>query len=199
MKEVSTVFDVPYSTVQRTIKNELPKDSPSARGRQRKTTTAQDEQLVAEALAKPQRILRELHVNVASNISRRTVKRRLKEHNIAKRVMVQRPFLTAQNMKARLEWAEFHRHWTLEDWKNVIWSDECSVERGSGKRRKWVFRRPGDKWRQDLIDGRKKGKDYRVMIWAAFSGHLRSPAVILQRDPEAPRGGCTSRGYLKLL
>jgi hypothetical protein len=31
---------------------------------------------------------------------------------------------------ARLAFAIDHAHWTLDDWKNVIWSDETSVVLG---------------------------------------------------------------------
>jgi transposase len=198
LKAVASIFDVPYSTVRDTIHREG-KATPSQRGKTRRTTAAIDKLIETEALAKPQRTIRELLNATAATISRSTVNRRLREKKIIKRVMVQRPFFTSQVMKQRLEWAEFHRNWILEDWQNVIWSDECSVERGSGKQRKWIFYRPSDKWRQDLIDGRKKGKNHRVIIWAALSGHTQSSVVILAHDPEAARGGCTSRGYLKLI
>jgi transposase len=37
------------------------------------------------------------------------------------------------------------------------------------------------------------------MIWAAFSGHARSSAIIVPRDPISARNGCTSRGYLDII
>ena len=81
----------------------------------------------------------------------------------------------------------------------MVWSDECYVERGSGRRKTWVFRKPGDRYRPDLIQGVKKGKDIRVMIWAAFSGHLQSRAVVLQRDPSSTRNRVTANVYLEML
>ena len=35
--------------------------------------------------------------------------------------------LTQDMQAARLQFALDHQHWTLEDWKNVIWSDETSI------------------------------------------------------------------------
>jgi hypothetical protein len=29
-----------------------------------------------------------------------------------------------RNAKRRLEWCKAHRHWTLEQWKHVLWSDD---------------------------------------------------------------------------
>ncbi len=34
------------------------------------------------------------------------------------------PRLSAKNRKRRLQFAQAHQNWTIEDWKNVAWSDE---------------------------------------------------------------------------
>ncbi|KAG8566174.1 hypothetical protein GDO81_013129 [Engystomops pustulosus] len=34
------------------------------------------------------------------------------------------PLLSAKNRKLRLQFSQAHRNWTVEDWKNVAWSDE---------------------------------------------------------------------------
>ncbi len=34
------------------------------------------------------------------------------------------PLLSAKNRKRRLQFAQAHQNWTIEDWKNVAWSDE---------------------------------------------------------------------------
>ena len=36
--------------------------------------------------------------------------------------------LTAGYKKARLDFAETHKYWILNDWKRVIWSDETKVD-----------------------------------------------------------------------
>ncbi|KAJ1041381.1 hypothetical protein NDA11_007807 [Ustilago hordei] len=36
-----------------------------------------------------------------------------------------KPLLTDKHRKARRVFAKEYRHWTVEQWKNVIWSDEC--------------------------------------------------------------------------
>jgi hypothetical protein len=38
-----------------------------------------------------------------------------------------KPGLKAAMKEARLAFALKYEHWTLEDWKNVIWSDETSI------------------------------------------------------------------------
>ncbi len=37
------------------------------------------------------------------------------------------PLLSAKNRKRRLQFAQAHQNWTIEDWKNVAWSDESRL------------------------------------------------------------------------
>ncbi len=34
------------------------------------------------------------------------------------------PLLSAKNRKRRIQFTQAHQNWTIEDWKNIIWSDE---------------------------------------------------------------------------
>ena len=83
-----------------------------------------------------------------------------------------RPFLTrevaALRSALRLVWAKEHLEWTQEQWDKVIFSDECSVERGTKERRVWVWHIPSQKWDKEMIEPYKKGKDISIMIWAAI-------------------------------
>jgi len=82
----------------------------------------------------------------------------------------------------------------------VIWSDECSAERGKGKKQQWIFRTPRQKWDKEMIQPVKKGKDISVMVWAAFSGALgRSDLIVMERDTKAAKGGYSAESYLKVL
>jgi hypothetical protein len=51
------------------------------------------------------------------------------------------------------------------EWK-ILWSDECSVEQGSGKQWQWVFCTPAQKWDKEMIQSYNKDKDKSVMVWA---------------------------------
>ena len=82
----------------------------------------------------------------------------------------------------------------------MIWSDECSVEQGTGKERAWVFRLPHKKWTKKMIQPKKKGEDIGVMVWAAFYGvGEQSNLVRLARDPESHRQGYSAASYIGVL
>ncbi|RYC77279.1 hypothetical protein BFJ63_vAg19847 [Fusarium oxysporum f. sp. narcissi] len=76
--------------------------------------------------------------------------------------------------KERLAWCIAHKDWTLEDWKNVIWSDETSVvllhRRGSYR----VWRLPKERFLRSCIRERWKGSS-EFMFWAAFSYDKKGP------------------------
>ena len=59
-----------------------------------------------------------------SNESTSTVRRELHEMGFHGRAAAHKPKITMRNAKRRLEWCQAHRHWTLEQWKHVLWSDE---------------------------------------------------------------------------
>jgi len=104
-----------------------------------------------------------------------------------------RPLLREEDAAKRLVWAKERKDWTVDEWKKVIWTDECSVERGTGKSRRRVFRTPVDKWKKEYIRAVPKGKDVSVMVWAAFWGDGRSELNQMERDSLAKKGD-TQRG-----
>jgi transposase len=77
-------------------------------------------------------------------ISKKTAYRILREEGIKKWIAKQRPLLTEESAKIRLEWCLARKDWTWEQWKTYIFSDEASIERGKGGRQ-WVFQTPHQK------------------------------------------------------
>ena len=72
-------------------------------------------------------------------ISSTTVLKVLKRNNFRPCKTTKKPSLTEAMMEARYQFALRYKDWTIEDWKNVIWSDETSVILNSrrGKIRSW--------------------------------------------------------------
>jgi transposase len=56
-----------------------------------------------------------------------------------------RPELSEAVAAKRLLWCRCRAGWDVVRWREVAWSDECSVERGSGKEQVWVWGTPVDK------------------------------------------------------
>ncbi len=68
-----------------------------------------------------------------NTISERTTHRILKQMGYSSRRPHRVPLLSAKNRKQRLQIAQAHQNWTIEDWKDIAWSDES-----------WFLRRHSD-------------------------------------------------------
>lgn len=85
-------------------------------------------------------------------------------HRIARR----RPFLKDLDRKRRLAYALKYRHWTVEDWKRVIWTDESSFHIGARRGSvDWIWRTPQDEFHRDCIDFKKR-PSVGTMFWGCF-------------------------------
>ncbi len=62
--------------------------------------------------------------DLQKTISERTTHRTLKQMSYSSRRPHRVPLLSAKNRKQRLKFTQDHQNWTIEDWKNVAWSDE---------------------------------------------------------------------------
>ncbi|KAH9373156.1 hypothetical protein HPB48_004901 [Haemaphysalis longicornis] len=67
-----------------------------------------------------------------------TVKRRLAEARLRSTVAVQKPLLSDDNKAARLGCAYEHSTWSIDDWKQAVFSDKLTfTTRWDQKRRVW--------------------------------------------------------------
>jgi transposase len=111
-----------------------------------------------------------------------------------------RPELTEAVADNRLLWCKCRAHWKVKKWREYMWSDECSVERGKGGEIVWVWGYSKDKWKPNMVETYKKGKGMSVMVSAAFWGDgQRSDLLILERDFESKKNGYSANSYLALL
>ena len=66
-------------------------------------------------------------IGMKLGISRQSVCRIMRRAGYKKVKSTTKPALNEKQKEKRLAFARKYQHWTLEDWKNVIWSDETSV------------------------------------------------------------------------
>jgi len=81
----------------------------------------------------------------------------------------------------------------------VMWSDECSVERGRGKRDEWVFCTATQKWQLNMVQTYGTNKNMKVMVWGCFWDLGRSNLYIMDRDFESKKHGYLANSYLEVL
>ena len=66
------------------------------------------------------------------------MKRRLRDAGLLGRVAKKKTYLRLANKNKILKWANDHIHWTEEDWKKVLWTDESKFEVFRSQRRTCV-------------------------------------------------------------
>ena len=107
-------------------------------------------------------------------ISARLVSRRLRLMGFAQVKPSWKPGLTEKMREIRLEWAKTYKNWTIEDWKNVIWTDETSVILGHRRGAMRVWRRPYERFDKTVVRPRWKGAS-ELMFWGSFTYDQKGP------------------------
>jgi len=90
--------------------------------------------------------------------------------------------LTQKHATNRLKWAKAHRHWTVEDWRKVAWSDECAVQKNSDPRQLHVFRRQNKEEKYAIKNIQPKSRDGYIsqIIWVCFVGNKLGPIAFVK-------------------
>ncbi|CAI9584649.1 unnamed protein product [Staurois parvus] len=86
-----------------------------------KRTVRRSRQLSAESIAK------DLQTWCGLQMSPTTVSRELHGMGFHVRAAASKPYITKCNAKRRMPWCKARCHWTLEQWRRVLWSDQSCL------------------------------------------------------------------------
>jgi hypothetical protein len=145
---IARQYAIPASTVRTTIRLDLVRPNGISQPRSGKPlcyTPAEERKVLRHTKSHPKDTYAELIEGCSFTCSKNTVKKIFNEHGIKNWMAKCRPYLTLENVAKRLEWALKYRGRNKEEWGMVMWSDECFVEKGKGKKREWYFRIPSQK------------------------------------------------------
>ena len=201
--ELGRQFSVQPTTIRTAVSKVYKRQSFEVKtrsGRPKSCSIRTERRIIREIRRFPKLTYEEVRTRLDLEFSRSTLYRILRDNGITNWLAKERPFLTEEHVYKRLLFARKYIHLSEQDWRQWIWSDECSVERGSGKQKKWVFRQPHEKWKKEMVETYKKSKDVSVMVWAGISGGLgRSDLVVLSRDFQSAKMGYSAASYIALL
>ena len=101
-------------------------------------------------------------------ISAQTVCHQLKSKGMRPVVKRKRPLLKPHHRRARMEFAERHLEWTIEDWKKVWWSDETKINYLGSDGRKFVWKDVGEGLSDRIVEGTVKFGGGNLMMWGCM-------------------------------
>jgi transposase len=103
-------------------------------------------------------------------VNKKTIRNYLRSENMATFIKQKKPYLTDNHKRARYKFAKDHLNWTVEDWKNVMFSDETIISRIGSYGKKYYYKRPGDKTRRPHhIKKTMQGGGGKMMIWGCIT------------------------------
>lgn len=192
-REVARRLNLSQSAVSRVYRRFQDTNSYSRRpdnSRRRRTSERDDRFIVSTSLRNRhltgvavQQRLREVR-GVA--VSQWTVRRRLNEANLTPKRPARGPKLTTAHRQARLAFAREHIGWTAEQWRSVLFTDECRVCLHGSDRRARVYRRPGERFSQCCFAETVAYGGGSCMMWAGISMEGKTALVFI---PGGGRGG----------
>jgi hypothetical protein len=72
--------------------------------------------------------------------------------------------LSIKHRQRRLAFALAHQHWTVEDWKRVIWSDETKINRIGSDGKVYVWKKKRDGLTNREVNGTVKFEGGSLMV-----------------------------------
>jgi hypothetical protein len=93
----------------------------------------------------------------------------LKSMDFHASIKKKKPYLKKEHMQKRLAWAKAHQHWTSDDWRRMVFSDETKINVWGSDGCKYYWKRPDDKLQFHRLDLTVKGNNGSVMMWGCIT------------------------------
>ncbi|KAG1529718.1 hypothetical protein G6F50_017806 [Rhizopus delemar] len=69
----------------------------------------------------------------------------------------------------RLQWAKSHQHWSVDNWKRVIFSDETKVNRFASDRKAYAWKLPHEELNSRHVQQTVKHGGGNIMVWSCIT------------------------------
>jgi transposase len=103
------------------------------------------------------------------HISASTARRMLHKQGLKAMHTISKPLLTRAHKRKRLEFARAHRDWTVEEWKQVIFSDETVIPGRPSDSHKLRWVKPMHGLNPKLVVPTVRGGGVAIMTWGCIS------------------------------
>ena len=125
-----------------------------------------------------------------AHISARTARRVLHDEGLKAMHTIKKPLLTREHKRKRLAFALAHRDWTVEQWKQVIFSDETPILARPWDTHKLRWVKPTHGLNPKLVVPTVQGGGIAIMVWGCISTDGFHDLILLDGTVDA--GGYTT-------
>jgi hypothetical protein len=132
-----------------------------------------------------------LNTSLNTTLHYNTIRSYLHDEGLGSYTAQKKPHLTPKHRTDRLRWCKEKKNW-VEEWKQVVWSDESrfALFQPDGQARVW--RSPGEAYNQNCIQSTVKFGGGSVMFWGCIGWHGVGPLVVVE-------GNMDSNEYVNIL
>ncbi|RYH28397.1 hypothetical protein EON65_12315 [archaeon] len=127
-----------------------------------------------------------------AHVSARTIRNMLHHEGLKAMRSIRKPLLTRTHKRKRLEFAMAHRDWTVQQWKQVIFSDEKTILAGPSETHKLRWVKPTQGLNPKLVLPTVQGGGVAIMVWGCISTYGLHDLIFLD-------GTVDARGYVTVL
>jgi len=113
-------------------------------------------------------IITRYNQGMQNTISERITRRTLKQMSYSRRPHWV-PLLSAKNRKRRLQFTQAHQNWTIEEWRNIAWSDESRFLLRHSDGRVRIWRKKHESMDPSCLVSMVQAGGGGVMVWRIFS------------------------------
>lgn len=185
-RQIARKLRIAPSTVHYWLIKETFGPVPKKRGRPRVTDEALDLYILNASTTNPFMSAVEIRDELAPRVSVDTIRKRLKEKGMRCRIPARKPFLRPIHIQKRFQFAVNHIGWGVNEWNDVVFSDE-KIFRASTRGPLRVYRpRASDRFDQNYIvsSSNPRGR-FTVCVWMAFGNNFKYIHRIRQRTLNA--------------
>lgn len=150
-----------YNDLKRTGR---PKKIPDRAVRHLKRLVKEDARISAA------KITSDLNASLPKPVSSRTVRRYLKDLGFEYVVKVKKQWLSNRHRQQRVDWCKQYMHWTSDDWRKIIFSDESTFYVLKRKNLCKIWRLEKEKLLPECLQQTNTGDGGKVGVWGGISG-----------------------------
>ena len=175
-REIAKKFGLAPSTVHYWIVKETtgPNSFPPKRGRPRVTDELTDLYIQNASTTNPFMSAVDIRNELAPRVSVDTVRKRLKEKGLKCRIPARKPHLRPIHIQKRFQFAISHIGWGVNEWREIVFSDE-KIFRASSRGPLKIYRpRESDRFDERYIvsNTNPKGR-FTICVWMAFGRNFK--------------------------